>query len=120
MAQEATAELEPATHRNEVLLVGRLAAPAEERTLPSGDVLVTFRLVVQRPPGGRSTARRVPTVDTLDCVAWRAPVRRSVLGWSAGAEVEVTGALRRRFWRGPTGAASRCEVEVSRARLNRR
>ena len=32
---------------NEVRLAGRLAAAAEERALPSGDVLVSFRLVVQ-------------------------------------------------------------------------
>ena len=36
--------------RNDVTLVGRLAAPAEERTLPSGTVLVTFRVIVGRPP----------------------------------------------------------------------
>jgi single-strand DNA-binding protein len=29
-----------------------------------------------------------------------------------GTEVEVRGSLRRRFWRSPTGPASRYEVEV--------
>jgi single-strand DNA-binding protein len=99
---------------NEVRLVGRLAAAAEEKQLPSGDVLVTFRLVVDRPPAHRR--ERSPTVDTIDCSAWRADVRRSVRRWQAGDTIEVSGALRRRFWRGASGAASRSEVEVASAR----
>jgi single-strand DNA-binding protein len=97
--------------RNDVTLAGRLPAAAEERVLPSGDVLVSFRVVVGRPPGSRG-----PAVDTIDCAAWQATVRRTVLGWAAGDTVEVTGALRRRFWRAGAGAASRTEVEVLRAR----
>lgn len=100
--------------RNDVVLAGRLPADPEERTLPSGDVLVAFRVVVARPPG--RTGGRGPVVDTIDCVAWQAAVRRTVLGWSAGDAVEVSGALRRRFWRTGGGAASRTEVEVLRAR----
>ncbi len=58
--------------RNEVVLVGRVAAGPEERTLPSGDILLIWRLVVDRPRPGRAAPEgvRVPTVDTLDCVAW--------------------------------------------------
>jgi single-strand DNA-binding protein len=101
--------------RNEVVLAGRLAAPGEERTLPSGDVLVSFRVVVSRPPAARAPGR--PTVDTIDCVAWGAGVRRSVLAWTAGDVVEVTGALRRRFWRSNGGGpTSRTEVEAVRAK----
>ncbi|HVF05845.1 MAG TPA: single-stranded DNA-binding protein [Frankiaceae bacterium] len=100
--------------RNEVTLAGRLPAAAEERTLPSGDVLVSFRVVVARPPA--RPAARGPAVDAIDCVAWSAPARRTVLGWAAGDAVEVTGALRRRFWRAGGGAASRTEVEVLKAR----
>jgi single-strand DNA-binding protein len=107
------------THANEVLLVGRLAAEPVRRDLPSGDPLVTFRLVVGRPPGprrGSSAAGRVPTVDTLDCAAWRKDVQRSLARMSAGDVLEVHGALRRRFWRTGGGAASRSEVEVARVR----
>lgn len=110
-------------HRNEILLVGRLAAVPEVRTLPSGDVLATFRLVVGRPAAERAprTPRgRAVTVDTLDCVAWRGAVRRAASRWAAGDLLEVTGALRRRFWRSTSGAASRCEVEVAAARRLRR
>jgi single-strand DNA-binding protein len=108
-------------HRNEVHLVGRLGAAPERRELPSGDILVQFRLVVDRTAqtGRRSTrtgARRTPTVDTLDCAAWRKDVQRSLAACQAGDVVEVTGALRRRFWRSPGGAASRSEVEAARVR----
>ena len=58
------------------------------RVLPSGDEIATWRLIVGRtgPPTG-------PKVDVI----------------------EVTGSLRRRFWRGSGGVQSRCEVEVATA-----
>ncbi|MFL6137577.1 MAG: single-stranded DNA-binding protein [Frankiaceae bacterium] len=109
-----------AEHCNEVVLRGRLAAPAESRQLPSGDLIASFRLVVDRPARRRKRpGDRAPTVDTLDCVAWRAALRRAALAWRAGDTVEVTGALRRRFWRSPTGPVSRCEVEVDAASVVR-
>ncbi len=101
--------------RNEVVLVGRVAAQTEERTLPSGDVISTWRLIVDRPRGTRTVPQgvRPSTVDTLDCVAWTAGVRRTARTLAAGDVVSVAGALRRRFWRAGAGAVSRCEVEVA-------
>ena len=110
----------PADHCNEVHLVGRLAADPVRRELPSGDVLVQFRVVVERGPEVRSAGRRSPTVDTIDCSAWRKGVQRSVSGCLPGDLVEVDGALRRRFWRSPGGPASRSEVEALRVRRVRR
>lgn len=100
---------------NEVVLVGRLSAPVEERTLPSGDVLATWRLVVDRPPPRRPPREggRTVTVDTLDCVAWTGRLRQSARRLRPGDVVRVEGALRRRFWRAGAGAASRCEIEVA-------
>lgn len=103
-------------HRNEVVLVGRLTSAALERELASGDVFVSWRIVVDRPVQSRSDGRRGPTVDALDCISWRKAVSRSALAWRVGDTVEVSGALRRRFWRGERGPASRTEVEVVRAR----
>jgi single-strand DNA-binding protein len=109
---------------NEVRLVGRLAANAQERELPSGDLVATFRVIVTRPAGsGAGSARpegRKGGVDTIDCVAWRAALRRTVNSWHEGDTVEVTGALRRRFWRGEAGASSRHEIEVAKATRVRR
>jgi single-strand DNA-binding protein len=92
------------------------------RELPSGDVLVTWRVVVGRPPGRRPPEGvRPTTVDTLDCVAWTASARRAAAALAVDDVVEVSGALRRRFWRAGAGAASRCEVEVTTVRrVNRR
>ncbi len=101
---------------NEVRLVGRLAAPAEQRELPSGDELVTFRLVVERP---RDRSRR-RQVDTLVCAAWSGRVRRAALAWKPGDLVEVTGALRRRFFKMAGVTTSRVEVEAVTGRVLRR
>jgi single-strand DNA-binding protein len=105
----------PAMTRNEVSLTGRVGARPEQRALPSGDVLVSFRVVVDRPPA-RTPRERAPTVDAIECNAWLGNVRRTVLGWSPGDVVEVTGALRRRFWRAGAAVVSRTEVEVLRAK----
>ena len=102
--------------RNEVVLVGRVAAAAEERELPSGDVVTTFRVVVDRPPDQRVTTGRRVGIDTLDCAAWSAGVRRTARSLGAGDVVALQGALRRRFWRAGAGAVSRCEVEVGELR----
>lgn len=101
---------------NEVTLCGRVSADPEVRELPSGDELVTFRVVV--PRGEDAAGRR--RVDVLDCAAWSARLRRSTRSWRAGDVVEVSGAVRRRFFRGARGPASRVEIEVAAARRVRR
>jgi single-strand DNA-binding protein len=103
-------------HVNEVHLVGRLAVEPARRELPSGDVLMSFRLVVSRPPARRKATERSPSVDTLDCAAWRRDVQRSLDRLQPGDVLEVHGSLRRRFWRVGPAAASRSEVEVLRVR----
>lgn len=102
---------------NEVRLVGRLSQPPEERTLPSGDSLWSFRVVVPRPDDPHRSRQRV---DAVDCCVWSGRVRRSVASWRTDDVVEVTGAVRRRFFRTAQGAASRFEVEVVAGRLIRR
>lgn len=105
--------------RNEVVVVGRLAAEPEERELPSGDVLISWRLVVDRPPTRRKMPEgtREATLDTLDFVAWTAALQRSAAAWVPGDMIAVEGAVRRRFWRSPAGGvASRYEIEVAKAR----
>jgi single-strand DNA-binding protein len=96
---------------NHVFLRGTFAGEVIERTMPSGDELISFRVTVPRPPGGRVR------VDSIDCASTRAAVRRSAARYEAGDEVELTGSLHRRFWRTPGGSpSSRYEVEVSSLR----
>ncbi|GAW49329.1 MULTISPECIES: single-stranded DNA-binding protein [unclassified Nocardioides] len=102
---------------NEVRLVGRLSQAPEERVLPSGDALWTFRVVVGRT---EAAARARQSVDALECVAWSGRARRSVSSWSLGDVVEVSGALRRRFFRTGGSVASRVEVEMASGRVIRR
>ena len=107
---------------NTVHLVGRVSAAPQERELPSGDLLVAFRVVVDRPPARRGAPDgvRTPTVDALACVAWPARTRRAVLALQAGDVVEVRGALRQRFWRAGGTLGSRTEVEAEQVRRVRR
>jgi single-strand DNA-binding protein len=101
---------------NQVHLVGRVAAPAASRTLPSGDTVTVLRVVVDRPPPSRRSPPRAPTTDTLDCAIWTARLRQRAAALVPGAIVEVDGALRRRFWRSGSGPVSRYEVEVAALR----
>jgi single-strand DNA-binding protein len=103
-----------AAARNEVLLCGRVSAAPEERDLPSGASIVTSRLVVDRDAAARK--RSSQRVDTFDLVGWTARAQRAMRGWAPGDVVTVEGAVRRRFYRGPTGPVSRVEVEVRSAR----
>lgn len=109
---------DPAAPRNEVHLVGRVSGEPEERELPSGDRLVAWRVVVDRPPSARPVREgvRPATIDTVNCVGWAAGVRRTARGLRTGDVVAVTGALRRRFYRAAGTGSSRTEVEVDAVR----
>ena len=120
--QGTAGEGDPVPSRNEVVLVGRVSGEPVERELPSGDVLVSWRVVLDRPPARRAVPAgvRAVTIDTVDCVSWAAGVRRTARGLSDGDVVAVEGALRRRFWRAGAAANSRTEVEVEALRRLRR
>lgn len=103
-----------AVSANEVRLAGRVTSGPDERVLPSGDVIVMFRMSMVRRPTPMSRGSRQPA-DWVDCVAFGARCRRTVGGWQPGDRVVVEGALRRRFYRSGEGAATRLEVEVLKA-----
>ncbi|QIK66559.1 single-stranded DNA-binding protein [Nocardioides sp. HDW12B] len=120
MTQERTSPRPGTSEDNQVTLRGRVSTAPEARELPSGSVIVTFRVTVARSQTAMTAGSR-QTVDWLDCTAWGAGVRRTVGSWQLGDEVEVVGALRRRFYRAGQGTSTRLEVEVLRARrLSRR
>ncbi len=101
---------------NSVHLVGRVAATGEPRELPSGDTVVTLRVVV---PRGERRGQARAGVDTIDVACWSAGVRRSASRLAVDDHVEVQGALRRRFFRAGGAVASRYEVEASRVTRRR-
>ena len=89
---------------NDLLLRGRVSAPATTKELPSGDKVVEFRLIVTR------TERE--GVDTLDVAAWSAKMRKVALTLQGDEWVEISGSIHRRFWQSPTGVASRWQIEA--------
>src|SRR5215217_772655 len=99
---------------NRVHLAGRVSADPETRVLPSGDEVVSFRLIVRRSAAALRRSKQV--VDTIECSAWSSAMRKVVGRLEAGTEVEVTGALRRRFTRGGSAAISVVTVEVDSCR----
>ena len=104
---------------NAVRLRGRLSAPPERRAQPSGDEVVTLRVVVRRPGGG--------AVDALDVSLGPAPgaggrpgpgeVGRRQLAraerFTVDQRVEVVGELRRRWWDAGGTRRSRLEVRAT-------
>jgi len=89
---------------NDLLLRGRVSAPATVKELPSGDKVVEFRLIITRTD--------CDGVDTLDIAAWSAKSRKTALSLKGDEWVEISGSVHRRFWQAPTGLASRWQVEA--------
>lgn len=101
-------------HINDVALVGRLSGDVDRRPLPSGDTVIEWRLVVERPP----EARHRQSVDTIQCVSYDEGFQDRTAGWRPGDLIEVRGSIRRRFYRTEAGDnASRYAVEVWDAEL---
>jgi single-strand DNA-binding protein len=73
---------------NDLLLRGRVSAPATTKELPSGDKVVEFRLIVTRSER--------EGVDTLDVAAWSAKMRKVALALEGDEWIEVSGSIHRR------------------------
>lgn len=90
---------------NDILLRGRVSAPATIKELPSGDKVVEFRLIVTR-------AER-EGVDTLDIAAWSSKMRKIAQTLEGDEWIEVSGSVHRRFWQSSSGVASRWQIEAA-------
>lgn len=99
---------------NHVTVAGRVSNRAESRTLPSGDTLASFRLIVDRPAAARKRSKQ--PVDTFECVAWTSRLRTSIEKLSPGDTIEITGQLRRRFSRSHGVPASWVTIEIETCR----
>ena len=84
---------------NLAVLSGCLSSPPRRRALESGSVLLNLEVTVAHPDARADT---VP-VSVFDPAA-------AVERLAEGDAVVVVGAVRRRFYRTPTGTASRTEV----------
>jgi single-stranded DNA-binding protein len=93
---------------NVVVLIGRLARPAEARELPSGDRLVAYEVTIERE-GERA--------ETVPVVWFAAPP--SAVDHDVDERMVVVGRVRRRFFRAAGGTQSRTEV-VADAVVNAR
>ena len=104
---------------NEVVLRGRVSGDPQVRELPSGTVLVAFRLVLvrERTP---MTASSKQVSDWVECSAWGARVRRQAESWRDGDQVEVRGSIRRRYFKVGQQTRTGVEVEMLGGRLVRR
>ncbi|MBM3669855.1 MAG: single-stranded DNA-binding protein [Actinobacteria bacterium] len=97
---------------NQVELVGRLGARVDDRELPSGDVITTFSVTVDRARTVAVDRGSSVTVDVIACVANGRRMAARAHRLEPGTPVRVRGVLRRRFWRGASGLQSSTEVHV--------
>lgn len=101
----AAVELDSELALNDVLLRGRISTLAIEKELPSGDKVCEFRIVIART--------NEEGFDAIDISAWSSKLRRTALALKSDQWVEVTGSIKRRFWRGATGLASRWQIDAN-------
>lgn len=102
--------------RNEVVLVGRLSAAAEEQVMPSGDTVTKWRVIVRRRWAGKRPGKRGGSLaDSIPCVTFDAATAEIVRGLKPRDRLEVKGSVRCRVY-GPPGAKMfRYEVEARSA-----
>lgn len=93
-----------ARYKNKVELTGRVSGKAVEKSLPSGDTVVEFRLIIERDDR--------EGVDTLDVATWSGILRKRALSLESEEWVSIKGVVRRRFWKSGNGVASRWQVEA--------
>ncbi len=94
---------------SKVEVQGRLGKSVVQRTLPRGDVVTIFSVIVDRAE--REIVGKA-TVDTIPCQTHRISIATKVSTWQPGTEITASGVLRRRFWQGAHGLGSALEVEV--------
>ena len=94
---------------NHVQLTGRLGANLSERSLPSGDALVAFHIVVDRDRPKTATK-----VDAVPCHVTTKTLIAKLGKFQPGDVIAIEGSLRRRFWRTPQGIGSAVEVHATR------
>ena len=80
---------------NKVILGGRLTATPELKTTPSGVMVTTFSLAVNRKHQKDQTEQKA---DFINCVAWRGTAEFITKYFTQGSSLCVTGAIQTRSW----------------------
>ena len=81
-------------NNNVAVLLGRLTADPELRTIPSGAEVVSFTIAVDRPPD-RNGERHA---DFIDCSAWRATATFIAKHFHKGDVISVAGSIQTRSY----------------------
>ena len=95
---------------NTVYLTGRVSGEPVEKSLPSGDMVIEFRVVVERDDR--------EGVDTLDIASWKPNLRKRAIKFQDQDWVSIEGVIRRRFWKAGNSIASRWQVEARQLELH--
>ncbi|MCO6007964.1 single-stranded DNA-binding protein [Actinoallomurus purpureus] len=96
-------------HVNEIVLIGRLSGVPEWKALPGGGQVAVWRLIVEH----QDARSPQDAIDTIRCITYDPSLQPGVRDWRHGDVIEVRGALRHRFWRGPAGPRGLYEVEAT-------
>jgi single-strand DNA-binding protein len=83
---------------NRVELVGWIGAEPEQRFIPSGAAVCSFRVATKRPAGRSESGERVFETDWTTVEAWEKLAERCAQSLHKGSRVRVIGSLHTRSW----------------------
>ena len=86
---------------NKVILGGRLTADPELKTTPSGAVVTSFSIAVNRRFGGKNGEE--PQADFINVTAWRATAEFITRYFRKGSSICVVGSIQTRSWTDQNG-----------------
>ena len=96
---------------NKIILMGRFTQDPELKTTPSGAMVTSFALAVDRDFGNRDGGEK--QTDFIDCVAWRQTAEFVSKYFTKGRMAVVSGRLQIRDWTDREGGKRRsAEVVV--------
>jgi single-strand DNA-binding protein len=86
---------------NKVILGGRLTADPELKTTPSGAVVTSFSIAVNRRFGGKNGEE--PQADFINVTAWRTTAEFITRYFRKGSSICVVGSIQTRSWTDQNG-----------------
>lgn len=96
---------------NVAVLLGRLTAEPEIRTIPSGAEVMNFTIAVDRPLGKNGEKQ----ADFIDCVAWRSTATFIGKYFHKGDMISVSGTIQTRSYEYEGKKRKATEIQVESA-----